>query len=316
MMDINLGQTLIVAPEVTYQRIASVLATLGWRLEQQPSQPSLLAGEPEFATWSRSGHKPFVVYSFNPVARLRVLDVATLPPALRGELAQNLPLLGDDQVNDLLFAAEPRDRLLGLWAAQETERLDLIPQTDRLSHDPVPVVAQQARAVAQRFQRILEARESLLINLRLLAEAAEPLIRQLDDPRLTPALQPTPAELAQLFDPNLAQALVPALNEFYRQPPLASPGDGYPLLRITTANAGLLRWPNELSEKFPNGYRNIAGWMNPRHIWCAWRWHNDAGNGVQYDGLVWLEQRWIWLPKVFRLAAPLLDGATPDMAVH
>lgn len=316
MMDINLGQTLLVAPEVPFSRIAEVLVALGWRLEQQTVHQPLLAGEPEFATWSWVGHKPFVVYSFNPVARLRVLDVATVPPGLRGAIAARLPLLGDGQVNDLLFAPEPRDRLLGLWAAQETERLDLIPQTTRLGHDPVPTVAEQGRAVGQRLQRVREAREALLINLRLLAEAAEPLIRRLDDPRYTAALQPTAAELEELFDAALGRALAPALAELYRQPPLAQPGDRYPSLAVTAANAGLLRWPNELSEKFPRGYRNIAGWMNPRYIWCAWRWHDDAGNGVRYDGLVWVERRWLWLPKVYRLAAPLLDGPAPGVAVH
>jgi len=326
MMDYNLGQTLLVAPHVPFSRIQTALLELGFRLEQEPSQPPLLAGEPEFASFSWRGRKPFVLYSFNPVARLRVLDVATVPPPLRGAIFAAIPMLDDQGVNDLLFDPEPRRRLLGLWAMQETERLDLIPQTTRLHHDPERTVAEQAVAIGQRLQRTLQSREELMVNLHLLVEAAAPLIRQLDDPLLTPSLKPTQAELAQLFDPELAAPLKRAIDQIYQHPPLARPGPEFAHLRITGANAGLLRWPNELSEKFPRGYRNIAGWMNPKHIWFSWRWTAEAdappaAPGAQFDGLVWLERRWIWLPKVFRLLAPILDAmseAAPgaDLVVH
>jgi len=312
----DLGQTLLVAPDTPFARIAAVMAQLGWTLEGEPAAAPLVKGEPEFASWSWDGGKPFVVYSYNPVARLRVLDVAAVPPALRGAIAEGLPLLQADDVDDLLVAGEPRERLLGLWAAQETERLDLAGQVTRLSHDPEPVVAQQGRVVAKRFQQILEAREALMINLRLLAEAAEAIIRRLNDPLLTPGLKPELAELELLFDPSLAPALHAELTRFYRTPPLADPGDRYAELSVTAANAGLLRWPNELSDKFPRGYRNIAGWMNPKWIWCAWRWRSIQGGHVQYDGLVFVDNRWVWLPKAFRLVQPLLQAAPPGTSIH
>ncbi len=315
-MDINLGQTLLVQPEVPFSQIEQTLKALGWRLEQQPADAPLVPDEPEFASWTWGGQKPVLIYSYNPVASLRVLDVATAPPEMRGDIAVNLPLLQDRDVDDLLFAPEPGRRLLGLWAAQETERLDLIPQATRLSHDADPIVAEQGRLVGERFQRILESREALMVTLTLLAETAEELIRRLDDPMVTHNLKPTYNELTQLFDPSLAQDLLVEIERQYHRPPTATPGDGYPQLTVTAANAGLLRWPNELSEKFPRGYRNIAGWMNPQWIWLAWRWHDGKGGSVQYDGLVWIETRWVWLPKVFRMVSPLLQRAAPVAALH
>lgn len=326
MMDYNLGQTLLISPQASFSQITEHLLHLGFRLEQQPRQEPLLAEEPEFASFTWQGRKPFVLYTFNPVARLRVLDVATVPPPLRGAIAGALALLDDSAVNDLLFSREPRERLLGLWALQETERLDLLPQTVRLQNDPVSVVAEQAQVIERRLRRIMEAREQLMVNLQLLIEAAEPLIRQLDDPLLTPSLKPTQAELAELFDPELAPHLAAAVDELYRTPPLAAPGGEFPHLRISAANAGLLRWPNELSDKFPRGYRNIAGWMSPKYVWFSWRWTAQpdgppSGPGVQFDGLVWVERRWVWLPKAFRLVAPILDKLSmevpgPDVVVH
>ncbi|HET8706054.1 MAG TPA: hypothetical protein VFM46_07110 [Pseudomonadales bacterium] len=325
-MDYNLPQTLLLTPNTPFSDIRHALLALGFRLEDQPAAPSLLKDEPELASFSWNGKKPFVFYSFNPVAKLRVLDVATVPPMLRGAIVQALPQLSSFDVEDLLFDPDPRQRLLGLWALQESERLDLLPQLTRLSHDPDPTVAAQARRIEQKLERLRSAREQLLVNLHLLKEAAEPIIRQLDDPLLTPSLKPTASELAELFDPELAAPLMQAVTGLYQTPPLASPGSEFPQLTITAANAGLLRWPNELSDKFPRGYRNIAGWLNPKFIWFSWRWTAEpnpapGAKGVQYDGMVWVERRWVWLPKVFRLLEPLLaqqsaEAPGPGMAVH
>jgi hypothetical protein len=320
MMDFNLGQTLLVKPDVPFARIANMLQALGWQSASEAQNP-LQSGEPEYASWTWGGQKPVLIYSFNPVAKLRVLDVATLPPAMRGTLAENLPLLQEHDVDDLLFDPEPRQRLLGLWAALETERLDLIPQAHRLSHDRDHSVAQQSRKLDERFQKTLESREALLINLRLLAEVAEDVIRQLDNPLYTRQLKPTAAELRKLFDPNIADALIPQVEQLYQHAPTINPGEDFSELAITAANAGLLRWPNELSEKFPRGYRNIAGWMQPQWIWLSWRCHDQPGEtlpkgGVQYDGLVWAETRWVWLPKAFRLVATALEQQARGNTVH
>ena len=320
MLDYELGQTLLLQPEVHFQQLADTLGELGWQRAETAADP-LASGEPEFASWTWGGRKPVLIYSFNPVVKLRVLDVATVPPGMRGLLAERLPLLQDRDVNDLLFDPEPRRRLLGLWAARETERLDLLPQAHRLRHDPDPTVADQGRKLNQRLDNILESRESLLVNLKLLGEVAEDIIRRLDDPIFTRQLKPTPTELEQLFDPDLTPALVPAMDRLYANAPTADPGDGYPELAVTAANAGLLRWPNELSDRFPRGYRNVAGWLQPQWIWLTWRWHNEPGtlnprSGVHYDGLVWVETRWVWLPHPDALVAEALEQQTPDTTVH
>lgn len=323
-MDYNLGQTLLVKPEVSFQQISHSLQALGWQEVRQADQPPLLKDEPEYASWTWCGQKPVLIYSFNPVARLRVLDAATLPPSMRGDIAASIPLLHDTDVDDLLFDPEPRQRLLGIWAARETERVDLIPQAHRLIHDPDQIVAEQSRKLEECFQRTLQSREELLINLNLLAEAAQEIIRELDNPMLTTSLKPTAQELKKLFDPSIAAQLMQHINEMYETPPIADPGDGYPKLKITAANAGLLRWPNELSEKFPTGYRNIAGWLQPQYIWLTWRYCEEKATdtptqnigGVHYDGLVWVESRWVWIPKAFRAVSSALRqlAPTPDSA--
>lgn len=321
MEDYAIGQSLILQPNFSFQKLDAVVSRLGWQETDALSMQSapLQQGEPEFASWTWQGQKPILIYSFNPIANLRVLDVASLPPALRGQLAQQLTLLNDHDINDLLFAEQARERLLALWAMQETERVDLIPQAHRLSHDPDHTVAELGQRVEERLQQAVESRESLAMSLVQLAQVAESVVRMLDNPAGTAALKPTREELGKLFDPSLTDELQKQVEQAYFRAPVANPGGDYPELKVHAVNAGLLRWSNEFSRKFPQGYRNIAGWMQPQWMWITWQWHSGLDDtegatttGVSYDGLVWIETRWVWLPKAFRMvSAAIRNAAAP-----
>lgn len=307
----TLSQTLLLDPDLSFAQIAATLDELGWRrADAGPAAPPLVTGEPELATWTWGGAKPFCVYSFNPIARLRVLDLATVPPPLRAEIAERLPPLDSDELLRRLALAEPRERLLGLWGIQELELLDLTEVVAGLRVDPQPLVAEVAGEVLGRLEEVAASRLGALGSLRLVADAARALIQRLGDPTFTATLRPTAQDCEALFDPNAAALMGAALPEVYRHPPMAAPGERYPQLEITAATAGLLRWPNELADRFPLGYRDIAGWMDPSRVWLTWAWQTgpgvQPGGAVRYDGLAWLEGRWVWIPKPFRALAPLL----------
>jgi hypothetical protein len=279
----RLGQTLIVKPEIAFQQIAAVMDELGWRKEGGVAATPLLKGEPETATWTREGHKPFVIYTFNPVAGMRVLDVATLPPVYRQALAQHLPLLQEQEVKPLLESPDARRRLLGLWIAQECERTDLIDEVDRLRGDTERPVAKQAREIGAKLQRVAEARLTVMAQLQLLVHE----------------------DCERLFDPAITDTVMRLCEHTFRQHPSITPLSPEAEIIATAAPAGLLRWSNELSDKFPAGYRDIAGWMQPDKLWMTWKTKEPNGSTVQYDGLVWLQDRWLWLPKIHRQLAPL-----------
>ena len=318
MLDRRLGQTFIVEPEVPFAEIDSTLRAMGWQQQDRPLSPApLITGEPEAASWSWQGQKPFIIYTFNPVARLRVLDVATLPPVFRKGVVNALPILKQRDVDHLFFADEPRNRLLGLWAAQETERIDLLLQAERLCRDGDREVAQQAEPVARRLKRISQARLETFAQLQILVRAAPDLIRRFDDPVFVAALKPSLDDCKLLFDERMAEAACVAAGQWYEP--------GFRLHRIsrdaeitvTAAPAGLLRWSNELSEKFPGGYRDIAGWMSPKSLWLTWKIQEPKGSSVRYDGLAWLGDRWVWLPKIYRALAPLcFSGRAAQPQTH
>jgi hypothetical protein len=307
MDEYRYGQVLFVAPGVPFSTVSQELSAIGFeRDELSPTQPPLIPGEPEVAAWKWPPGKPYVTYTFNPVARLRVLDVATVPPVLRGAIASRLELVAPEDFAALLESQDARTRLLGLWIAREGERLELLPQVQRLQGDRESVVAQVAKEVSAQLQRVYEARLQVFAQLRMLAEAAKGFLPRLQEPSFVQSLRPTREDCAKLFDPELVDAIVEGLDQQWAQPPEARPGEQYHQLEVTAAPAGLLRYSNELSDAFPRGYRDIAGGMAPNRMWLAWVWKSAEGGTVRYDGLAWLGDHWIWFPKPYRILRPLI----------
>jgi hypothetical protein len=75
----------------------------------------------------------------------------------------------------------------------------------------------------------------------------------------------------------------------------------------------MLREDNELSQRFPGGYRALAPHLRPERIWFVWR-YLQAGEaaGMRYDGLVRLPDRWIWFPKPYRVVGGILRSRSHE----
>ena len=313
---LNLDQVLIVNPKCSFTEIAQAMNQMGWQRDQfELAAPSLMANEPEVATWSWKGHKPFVIYSFNPVVKMRVLDVAGVPPVLREGIARQLPLLDHLAIEKLFESDDVRERLLGLWAAQETERVDLLESARKLTQDAEPILAEQARDVCARLERINQARKEVLVQMKIMEEATPALIRRLNDPTFIQSLKPDRNDLQHLFDGELVEVALQAIEKVYADPSLRIPLAANANINAVACPAGLLRWPNMLSDKFPGGYRDLAGWMVPNRIWVCWKLESP-GATVSYDGLVWLDDHWCWLPKIFRFLVPYLMSGSGGTHKH
>lgn len=183
---------------------------------------------------------------------------------------------------------------------------------DLLKKDPEEIICSQAQEISKRLNNMNKARENMLIQLRMLAETAPELIAKMANPDFIQTLKPSRADIATLFDENLVDSCMQCVDSMYQQsvkiPNLSQQHE----IDVVAAPAGLLRWSNMLSEKFPGGYRDIAGWMTPNRIWLTWtitskvnKEHNQL-NTIRYDGLVWLDDKWVWLPKIFRYLTPYL----------
>jgi hypothetical protein len=107
---------LVLAPEVTYSRLASTLENLGWCFVSGPAYPPLVSGEPEFGSWRKEGDT--VAYTCNPVAWLRLVDISGVSrPVDRLDLVTQLPMLDPGRVARLVRSRTAEDVLLGILAS-------------------------------------------------------------------------------------------------------------------------------------------------------------------------------------------------------
>lgn len=308
----SLDQTLLVAPDVPFSRIQAALAQLGWSRDDRAAiTPPMLPGEPELAGWTWRGRRPVITYTFNPVVRLRALDVGSLPPWMRAAIAEALPMLHGEHIALLLKDRDPRRALLGLFAARETERLDLAEPIGKLRHHAVKVVAEAAGSTHDALRRKGEAQIQVAALTRHMVNQALPLLRALREPNSGPlvrSLQPAAEDYARLFHADVADRVRAAYAALWRDPPVIDPGASYSEIDASAAPAGMFRWKNDYSWVFPQGYREIAGWLEPGRVWLRWRYRRpESTTGVAYDGLAWVGDRWVWCPKPYRILADILQ---------
>jgi hypothetical protein len=312
----QLPQTLILPPDTAFASVAACLKELGFsQAETGTVTRPVLPGEPELANWRHQGGLPIVQYSFNPVVRLRLLEVATLPPELRGRIAARLHPLPASAVPAALASDDDRQRLFGVWAAVETERTDLLHDLTRVHETARGVLREEAEAALHRLGDLTDARLEILSSAQLIREAAMDVFGGLGSGDRLAELVPDAGECAAMFHPSIAAGVLEAVRARGR------PGRGMTARPASTADiavapAGALRWQNELSEAFPRGYRRIAGWMEPSRIWLAWTGREPDGGAVRMDGLAFVNGRWVYLPKPWRIVEPLMPECPGSSAIR
>jgi hypothetical protein len=120
-------------------------------------------------------------------------------------------------------------------------------------------------------------------------------------------LRPQPDDYPKIFVPAAVDAARSRYEAFWDEPlELRYPSS--PRARILTqvAPAGMLADDNELSWAFPGGYRSIARHLVPERIWVTWKYLTPGrSSGLAYDGLVWCDDHWAWLPRPYRVLRDL-----------
>lgn len=301
-----LPQTLILQPETLFADVETCLSSMGFsQAETGTVTRPVLPGEPELVHWRFRGGLPIIEYSFNAVLRLRLLEVATLPPELRGHIADQLSPLPPEAVSAALGSDDDRQRLFGVWAAVETERIDLIHEVTKVFEASRGVLREEAETALHRLGDLADARIEMLAAAQMIREAAMDVLTSLQSADRLPDLMPDSADCAELFDASIAERVSRAVKATGASSRgiRAVPGS---VAEISPAPAGALRWSNELSDRFPRGYRRIAGWMEPSRIWLTWVGHEPDGGVLRMDGLVFVNSRWVFLPKPWRIIEPLI----------
>lgn len=184
-----------------------------------------------------------------------------------------------------------RDRLTAYRGAL-TSRLP------RPSQSPQSVPSPAAPAELQLYQKTMAAAEFVEQNLAPLLDA----LRKDSDGRIVERLRPRPEDYAFVFEPEFVEMARRAYETVWQQRLEIETAPPQTETRVAASPAGMLLGDNDLSRPFPNGYRSIAHYLNPRRVWVAWRYVEPGrSSGIAYDGLVWCDDHWAWFPKPYRI---------------
>ncbi len=119
------------------------------------------------------------------------------------------------------------------------------------------------------------------------------------------SLQPLEGDYAKVFEEGAAETAKEYYTEAWQIQNLRIDYDEDTRVDIHMSPAGMLREENALSYHFPNGYRTIAGYLNPHRVWVSWKYYQTGDSaGTAFNGLVWVDDHWAWFPKPYRIGFP------------
>ncbi len=175
--------SLVVEPGVPYFQLAGRLRALDFTWVRETQTPPTISGEPEAVLWEHEASETRVMYTFNPVVSLRVLDFSgPEAPHQRARVASFLPHLTVDHVADFIREERIEVCLLGLFAAHELGLSMLLPVVHQRTNDADKLIADVAAEVENALAVLpLEHAREVVAKLSLGA-SPEPFVMLGDAP--------------------------------------------------------------------------------------------------------------------------------------
>jgi hypothetical protein len=168
-------------------------------------------------------------------------------------------------------------------------------QVERLAERPA------AKQVSDQTAQFLAATEEVREGLRA---RFLPFVEPGADLRsLSAALRPRPDDAAKAFVGAAAARVQAASDAAWASanPPILGPRPGQTDVTAVVCPARMLGTEGPLTGDFPRAMHNLAPYLDPARVWGTLRFHRPGeSRGMRYDGLVWIEDRWVWFPKAWR----------------
>lgn len=119
-------------------------------------------------------------------------------------------------------------------------------------------------------------------------------------------LKPSHEDIEQVFDDEAVDYVKEYVDTFWsRSLIIQAPKQPYDI-QASICPAGMFYSNSPMTKQFPSGYIAIAAWLKPACVWVSWRTVGPGErSGQTYDGLVFVNQRWVWFPKVHKMLAKL-----------
>lgn len=118
-------------------------------------------------------------------------------------------------------------------------------------------------------------------------------------------LAPRAEDYARVFTAAIAPAMELHFSTLWARKPEITAQAEQTELQLSSARGDRV---GEGAVGFPGGYKALAAHLLPDRIWSAWKYVRPGATlGMAYDGLVWLDDRFVWFPKPWRA---LKDGTS------
>jgi len=123
------------------------------------------------------------------------------------------------------------------------------------------------------------------------------------------AFAPRSEDYVRVFTANVAPAMELHFGALWAKRPAITARAEQTELRLSSARADQLGG----APGFPGGYKVLVPHLVPDRIWFAWKYVRPGTTiGMGYDGLVWLDDRFVWFPKPWRV----LKDTTPPPGIY
>ena len=128
-------------------------------------------------------------------------------------------------------------------------------------------------------------------------------------------LRPQPEDYARVFASEVVEQVRTAYEGLWASPQLLNPPLHQTIVELHLATGHELATHKGAALEFPGGYLTVAELLIPERYWVCWKFGTPGQpGGISYDGLVLLEDRWVWFPKPWRAIA--LKPTPPSVAKH
>ncbi|MBE9064237.1 immunity 49 family protein [cf. Phormidesmis sp. LEGE 11477] len=232
--------------------------------------------------------------------------IARIPPGQDAVAPESIT----SQQGIQLYQSEPgrfrRDRLVA-YRSGLTTFLQSLDSNSTRANQSSPAIAkstssnQTATAISETSAQAdaIAAIEIIRVQMMPLLEA----IAKDSTGRVIEQLIPAEADYAKVFVSTAIEPARAGYDKLWKNPrPFKRPELNQTEISCYLAPAGMLQSENELSAAFPCGYRAIAPYLNPHRIWASWKYcASGQSAGLSFNGLVWLDDRWAWFPKPYRI---------------
>jgi len=118
--------------------------------------------------------------------------------------------------------------------------------------------------------------------------------------------EPRPEDYAVVFTEPVAAAMGAHFKALWAVKPAILVHEGQSELRLWISLSE--QFVRDTPE-FPGGYKALAPYLTPGKVWISWKYTRPgAAAGMAYDGLVWLDDRFAWFPKPWRVLREVLPS--------